>query len=69
VTEYRRVCWRCDEPIQPGDEADVGDVFSPTGAGPIVELHYVCPVRVPKRQKAPVGFGAPERPRSWKPRR
>ncbi|MCX3062230.1 hypothetical protein [Streptomyces beihaiensis] len=54
--EGGRYCWHCAEPIRPGEAADTVDVFSPSGPGPVVERHRVCPFSPPPRQTAPVGL-------------
>lgn len=40
------ICWRCDEPILPGEAYETLDICSPTGAGGTVYLHEVLCERV-----------------------
>lgn len=57
MTEYRRLCAKCHEPIQAGEKTASFMAAGQSGPGITVELHDRCPGRMPPYQRAPAVRG------------
>lgn len=54
MSEGRRLCAKCHQPIRRGEQSVPLDVLGATGPGVMLELHEpVCPAPPPDYQRAP----------------
>lgn len=53
MSEYRRLCARCHQPIGPGEKVVPFTACGESGAGATLELHDRCPGPVPPYQRMP----------------